>query len=422
MRRSFVRLAVNSVLACWIVGFVVLYAYVIPHEWTEERARKDGVFLVYALLDEVPPAARAERLQALRPHVGRDLNLVTVQVVERRLGREAMPGSRLWYKESERREWYFVVFSDGQGALAAGPVNPAIPRGVWPIGVILAVVGLPVIAGLLSLRVGQELSKVERASRALAVGELGARVENSRGPSNELAAAFNAMADRIEHLIRSRDELVQAVSHELGSPLSRLRFHVALLETPSEAPQLEERLRAMTRELDALDELVAELLTYVQTDELKIERTIFSPQRSLADLAELATLEASEQTANRVEVELPDGVLLNADQRLFQRAVENILRNAVQHARGRIALALAEDADSVRVAVHDDGPGIPAELRDKVMVPFYRLQPDRARKTGGVGLGLAIVSRILERHGGRIEIGRSPLGGAVVETIWPKAV
>jgi signal transduction histidine kinase len=335
------------------------------------------------------------------------------------VGRPASPGEQIPHRVSRFEDWYFLVFEDGQGALAAGPVNPAAPAGLLPIGMILAIVGLPVIAGLLAFRVEQRLTKVERASQALAVGDFSVRVDNQHGPSDELAANFNAMAERVERLIRSRDELVQAVSHELGSPLSRLRLHMELLENQSDM-QREERLIAMTRELDALDELVAELLDYVQSDELALDRHAFDPNRALTDLAELARLEAPDDRPVEVDLEFPNGASVFADQRLFQRAIENILRNSVQHARGKVLLELKQDEEHVRVAVHDDGPGIPEELREKVMVPFFRLEADRSRNTGGVGLGLAIVSRIMHRHGGRLAIDSSPLGGAKVETLWPR--
>ena len=294
-----------------------------------------------------------------------------------------------------------------------------MPAGITPIGVIVAIVVVPVIAALVALRVERQLTKVERASEALAVGELGARVDNPHGPSAELAASFNAMAERVERLIQSRDELVQAVSHELGSPLSRLRFHMELLENQSDA-QREERLKAMTRELDALDELVAELLAYVQSDELELDRHAFDPNRGLHDLAELARLEAPEDRAVEVDLALPNEANVFADPRLFQRAIENILRNAMKYARGNVLLELTQDDEHVRLVVHDDGPGIPEELREKVMIPFFREEAARDRKTGGVGLGLAIVSRIMHRHGGRLAIDSSPLGGAMVATWWPR--
>ena len=420
MRRSFLRLIVGSVLVCWAIGFLVLFVYAQGLSWTDHRARRDGVFLFHELLEQTPASSRAERVRELRPHTSVDLALFTVEEVERRVGRQVRPGEQIPHRVSMREEWYFLVFEDGQEALAVGPVNPGVPDGAWPIGIVIAVIGLPVIAGLVALRVERELTKVEHASQALAVGELGARVDNPRGPSNELAASFNAMAERVERLIRSREELIQAVSHELGSPLSRLRFHLELLESHSGAEH-DDRLDAMARELDALDELVGELLNYVRSDEVELDKQAFDPKRSLGDLAELAQLEAPEDRTVEVELALPDGIRVLADQRLFQRAVENILRNAMRHARGTVRLEVAAGEEHVRVAVHDDGPGIPEPLREKVMTPFFRLEADRDRRLGGVGLGLAIVSRIMHRHDGRLVIADSVLGGAAVATLWPKS-
>ncbi|MCH9682504.1 MAG: hypothetical protein K0V04_13795 [Deltaproteobacteria bacterium] len=425
MRRSFRRLIAASVLMAWLLGFVVIMVWSRTKSWTQERAQGDAIFLFHELLDQTPAADRAERLAELQAHSRVELSLVSVDDVERRVGRAVHPGERIPYRENTSdnwyfwvEEWYLMVFDDGEGALSAGPVNPALPRGIFPIGLIVAIIGLPAIAALVALRVERELTKVERATEALGVGELSARVEDARGPSHELADKFNAMAEKVERLIRSRDELIQAVSHELGSPLSRLRFHMELLERQSE-DERDQRLSAMTRELDAVDELVAELLTYVQSEDLQLEARRFDPSQGLRDLAELAVLEAPEDRVVDIQTSLPPGVEVYADQRLFLRAVENILRNAMRYARHDVRLELLSQADRVRVTVHDDGPGIPTDVRDKIMLPFVRLEADRGRKTGGVGLGLAIVSRIVNRHGGSVEIGDSPLGGATVSTSWP---
>ena len=420
MRRSFVRLTVSSVLVCWAVGFAVLVLHVRSVSWTVERAKKDGVFLVHELLAAAPATERKALLQQLSPHFAVGLSLIPIGEVEARLKRRPMPRETLFHLETQARNWYYVAFDDGSEVLAAGPVNPAIPTGTRPIGLFLAVVLLPLIAGFIAIRVERQLTKVERASQALAVGELSARVDNRHGPSNELAASFNMMAARVEQLVRSRDELVQAVSHELGSPLSRLRFHMALMQNQSEEER-EQRLSAMNRDLDALDELVAELLSYVQSDELKLDQETFAATRSLTDLAELAQLDASDERTVDVSLQLAEDTVVFADQRLFQRAIENLLRNAIQHAQSRVLVELKEDETSVRVVVHDDGPGIPPQVREKVMVPFFRLEADRPRRTGGVGLGLAIVNRIMHRHAGRVEIGTSPLGGATVATVWPNS-
>lgn len=418
MNRSFVRLVVTSVLVCWAGGFAVLFVHSRSLSWVDERARTDGAFLARDLLQAEPPDHRAQRLDELRPHYAMSLRLVDVSEVQHRIGRAVQPGQAIPYRASAREEWYFFAFEDEARALAVGPVNPTIANGFIPIGVILAGIGLPLIAAWLAVRVNREVRKVEHATDELARGELGARVDNPTGPSNELAASFNAMAERIERLVRSREELVQAVSHELGSPLSRLRFHLELLENLDEKERAE-RFAAMTRELDALDELVAELLGYVQSDETVLQRQTFDPAQVLHDLAELAQLDTPEDTGIDVQVTLQPDVHVNADPRLFQRAVENLLRNALRYGHSQVRLELASNEDRVRIEVHDDGPGIDEALREKVVAPFFRQEPDRARTTGGVGLGLAIVSRIVQRHGGELEIDESSLGGACVSTLWP---
>jgi signal transduction histidine kinase len=288
-----------------------------------------------------------------------------------------------------------------------------------PIGVVLVMLGLPLLAGLLTVAVDRALKRVEHASDALGRGNLTARVEARGAGATELAERFNAMAERVERLVRSRDELVQAVSHELGSPLSRLRFHLELLEAETDR---DIRPKKMARELDTLDALVAELLEYIQSDEVALDIRAFEPGPLMSDLAELATLDASEARPIEVALALHGDGEGFADVRLFQRAVENVLRNAVQYASARVVLELTQDEEALHVTVHDDGPGIPDDLRDQVKLPFSRLESDRGRAKGGAGLGLAIVTRIVERHDGRLTIGTSHLGGAAVRTSWPRPV
>ncbi len=418
MRRSLVRLVVGSVLFSWILAFVVVLTYSLRQSWTEDKARSDGVFLAYELLQQESVHARDARLRQLQPHSAVVLSLTTLDEVERRIGRSVQPGDQIPYRPSPQEHWFFLAFKDGSGALAAGPVHPAKPPGIVPIGLILAIGLLPVLAGLIAFRVERGIAKVEQASRTLATGELGTRITDAQGPSTELAATFNEMAERVQGLMRSRDELVQAVSHELGSPLSRLRFHVELLASEP-AEQQQDRIGGIARELDALDELVAELLSYVQSDDVEVEKQEFDPKQPLSDLVELARLAAPQDRNVQVELALPQTCSMRADPRLFQRAVENLLRNAVRYARTQVLLELVLQGEDVRIVVHDDGPGIAEGLRDKVLTPFFRIEPDRGRTTGGSGLGLAIVARIIQRHAGDLEIADSPLGGAQVSTVWP---
>lgn len=420
MRLSMIRLVIISVAFCWAIVLVVLGLYLRSQTWTGDEARTYGVHLAYALLEETPETSRAERLRRLQANFVVDLSLISSDELERRIGRMGAPGEEIAVRSSLRHAWYFIVFEDGSGALAAGPVNPAIPTGVVPIGLLLVVFLLPLIAGMVAFRFGRGVAKVERANQALTVGDLTVRVDDDRGPSDKLAESFNAMAERVELLVRSRDELVQAVSHELGSPLSRLRFQVELLESPSEERR-RERAQAMARELDALDALVAELLNYVESGDVELNWQSFDPRPGLVDLAELAGHEFPEQHSVGVELKLPPGIHVFADERLFLRTVENILRNAVQHAKSNVVLELTADGDQVWVTVHDDGAGIPVAMREKVLNPFFRVEAERNHKAGGVGLGLAIVGRITQQHGGRVVVAESSLGGARIATVWSRA-
>ena len=418
MRRSFVRLLLSSLVLVGILGFVVMVLFVRSLVWDRPGARRDGVFLAYRLLQAEPAEQRAQRLRELQSDVGAPLALRGGPEVIALLGRELRPLEQVQHQARVGEHWWLLAFGDGEPVLVAGPVNPASPPGGLPIGLLIAVVGLPLLGAGLAFRLERGVSQVERASEALAAGALETRVVGPEGPAQELAESFNAMAERVERLVRDRDELVQAVSHELGSPLSRLRFHLELLDDPMDEAR-QPQVRAMTRELDALDELVAEFLSYVQSDNRALERQRFDPGPMVGDLAELARLELPDDSAITTSLEMAGEVEVAADPRAFQRAIENLLRNAVRYAREVVCIEVTQEEVAVRVSVHDDGPGIPVELRERVLQPFMRVESDRGRAAGGVGLGLAIVSRIVARHGGRIEIGESPRGGAVITTWWP---
>ena len=417
MSRSSLRLVFFSVVACWAIGLVVSLLHLGSQEWTKEKVQRDGVFLAHDILEQTAQPDRVERLRELQDHFFVGLEMISLDELERRIGRQASFGETIPHRESLRRAWYFIVFEDGSGALAAGPTNLARPKGVPPIGLFLVFVLLPALGTTVAFRIRRGITTVERANQALAVGDLSVRVAENDSSSNELASSFNTMAERMETLIKSRDELVQAVSHELGSPLSRLRFHVDLLESESATKRIV-RAQAITQELNALDKLVAELLSYVQSDSLEPNRQTFEPNQGLIHLAELVRYEVPDNRAIDMDLQLQPGISVFADQLLFFRAIENLLRNAAQHARGKVSLQLSREGPKVHVSVHDDGPGIPEALREKVMAPFFRLEADRDRKTGGVGLGLAIAGRIVQQHNGETEISASHLGGAKVMTVW----
>ncbi len=273
---------------------------------------------------------------------------------------------------------------------------------------------------LLLRPVARQLRHVERAAQAIATGDLSARVDQRRvRAAKPLAQAFNNMASRTEALVRTQRELLQAVSHELRTPLSRMRFAVELIETAKDDKQRKRRLQELDAATEELDELVGELLSYVrmETTELQPEPEQLSLQETLDVLIpKYAALYPSIQFEIGEDVGCDENVIV-ADRTGFERAIGNLLSNAGQHAKSRVTIGLERTDEATIVDVDDDGDGIPASERERVFEPFVRLENDANGK--GAGLGLALVKRILTRHGGTIEVQTSPHGGCRVRTTWP---
>jgi two-component system sensor histidine kinase RstB len=273
-----------------------------------------------------------------------------------------------------------------------------------------------------TLPVARGLDKLRVAARRISEGDLGARADVKRGPARELARAFNAMADHNQRLLESQRHLLEAVSHELRTPTARIRFALEMLDTARDAADRERRLAAIDDDLAEIDDLVAELLTYTRL--AGSPRDIEGDTITVADeIEELADYVRERRQRVEVTVVVPDAArdrVLEVEQRLFRRAVRNLMLNAARHAEGRVVVSVEPQPDGVLIAVCDDGPGVPEADRERIFEPFARSDDSRSRDSGGAGLGLAIVRRIMEVHGGTVRCLSCPeLGGARFEVSWP---
>jgi two-component system OmpR family sensor kinase len=262
----------------------------------------------------------------------------------------------------------------------------------------------------------RDIRRLQDAARAFGAGMLSTRVKLS-GKSNiyELSQQFNDMAERIEASIKQQREMMHGISHELKTPLARLEFGLALLAEPDETGRMRERRDALRRDVRELDELVTELLTIGRLEqgaselapmEIGVDALIDSVAGNVAnDVADRGiTLDVSALGAPATHV---------CDPKLVARALLNLIRNGARYASHKVLLAATSDAAGALVlSVDDDGPGIPAAERVRVFEPFQRLDSSRDRQTGGFGLGLAIVRRVAQVHGGDVRLEDSPLGGA----------
>jgi signal transduction histidine kinase len=302
----------------------------------------------------------------------------------------------------------------GSGAVVA-VVEAALPRpfGMAPpwrpvlwAGLALAVVAIATRP--LAQRISRPLERLTVAARRLGSGDLTARVPaQARHPRradeiSELTRAFNEMAERVERLVRSEKELLANVSHELRSPLARIRLALELLPRDAAGAQ---RLGDVERDLAELDRLIEDVLAAARLDAtgLPAHLGVVDANAILAELAERARHDPL--TAGlTLRLERGTDVRLTADAALLRRAVWNLVENAAKYGAPPLTLSAARDGDRVVIAVSDEGPGIPPGEREQVLAPFYRGEAARATGQRGVGLGLTLARRVADVHGGTLTI------------------
>ena len=235
-----------------------------------------------------------------------------------------------------------------------------------------------------------------------------------------LAATFNAMTEHIKRLIESQRELPRAVSHELRTPVARIRFAVDMLADTDDQESREMQRDYIDEDIESLNGLIDEILTYAKLEE-------GSPKLDLepVSLKELVDQIVRETNAlgkpiKVVGISPSSKVTAVADRRYLHRVVQNLAGNALRYADSKIIISAGVRKGEAYVSVEDDGQGIPEEDRDKVFVPFARLDNSRTRASGGYGLGLSIVSRIAFWFNGKMSVDESPkLGGARFTMRWP---
>jgi signal transduction histidine kinase len=276
------------------------------------------------------------------------------------------------------------------------------------------------------------LQHIATAARAFGAGDLTARSRLSRRDElGELSRTFDEMAERITQLMRGQRELLASVSHELRTPLSRIR--VALdLAAEGDPQSAHQSLSDITEDLAELEDLVDDVLAMarlegqvVGTKGMPRLRTEQVDARQVAGKAAARFTGTHAGRAVDVQIGGPDGppIVIEADPSLLRRVIENLLDNAHKYSDAAVSIRLAVSVadDSAVFTVSDRGQGIaPGDLPD-VFEPFFRADRSRTRGTGGVGLGLALSKRIVEAHGGHIEIESELDAGTTVTFTVPLA-
>jgi len=415
------------VLRIYLIGIaqvaVVIAALAIVHDLDRperRRAAPDLKLAQYVVEDVIAgtsdPAVLQTRLQGLQQTVGLAVTLRD-------------PGGRILAStgaERPRPGPGHFEFDTALGHVSAslpppGPPSSLPSRTLVPLFLMLGLVGISAV--LTAAWLGRPLSVLGSAARALGAGNLASRAKLSRNDElGDVAEAFNEMAERVGELIRAQRELLANVSHELRTPLARIR--VALdLAAEGDAQQAASSLREIADDLAELERLIGDILTSAR---FELASDTASPAQPPLRLARFAASDLLDDASERFRAAHPcrslevanesRGAILAADRMLLRRALDNLLDNAAKHSEAAAPIALATRAENGEVVfeVRDRGAGISAEDQKRLFTPFFRADKSRARQTGGLGLGLLLAKRIVEAHGGTLDLTSAPRAGTSV--------
>ena len=334
---------------------------------------------------------------------------------------QRLPGQGLTFSvDLDSGQKYLLQFAPrdqaGKEGRRGGPRRDAAfwtrpPFGfLWLLGLggIAVMVGVfPIIRRLLG-----RLDVLQRGVQRFGHGDLAVRVpEQGSDEVADLSRHFNAAAARIQTLVQSHKSLLANASHELRSPLTRIRMGLELMQGAQPSPQF--RLE-IERNITELDQLVEEILLASRLD---------SSEANVGDWEAVDLVGLAAEECARVDAELiadTGDLQVHGIAKLLRRALRNLLENARRYSHGPITLELRVHAGKARVQVCDRGPGVPPAQRERIFEPFYRL-PGASERTGGVGLGLALVRSIATRHHGSVHCEDHPGGGACFVLFLPLA-
>lgn len=314
---------------------------------------------------------------------------------------------------------FLVRMQDGQNLHMHLPRPPSsnykAPFGFfWTLGLVAIAVALgtyPIVR-----RLTRRLETLRQGVERWGDGDLGVRVPlDGDDEVGFLATRFNHAAQQVQNLVQSHEALLASqksllanASHELRSPLARIRMGMELMgSSPSPTFKAE-----IARNISELDQLIEEILLASRLDAKEADM-------GTVESVDLVGLAAEECARTQALLDTPTATLaVPGITKLLRRAVRNLLENARRYGAGEVTLVLTQDSTHATLQVCDRGPGVPEALQDRIFEPFYRL-PGASEREGGVGLGLALVKSITQRHGGTVTCRNRPDGGACFEIRLP---
>ncbi|PML46693.1 two-component sensor histidine kinase [Vibrio tasmaniensis] len=266
----------------------------------------------------------------------------------------------------------------------------------------------------------RRVKKLENATLRFSEGDLSSRAETSGGSAiGTLNKSFNLMADRIHNLIESNRSLTNAVAHELRTPIFRIQWQAEMLKDTPLNKEQQGTIESIVEDTEEMEKMVDELLYYAKLDSCDLDN--LQQPLEIRDFLDHAMSRWNKETELNIDLSLPEKPhLILADDTLLNRALDNLVRNAMKFARSQISIEASVHHDMLQIAVHDDGDGVAKEHRSRLFDPFYVGDKARNKTKSGHGLGLSIVNKICAQHGATVLVAQSnTLKGAVFTMTFP---
>ncbi len=280
--------------------------------------------------------------------------------------------------------------------------------------------------------VSRDLDELKQVTSKFGQGNFNVKAATAKSSMmGSTLRSFNMMAERIKRLIDAHKELTNAVSHELRTPLARTKFALQMLSSVKDDEKREKYHQQITRDVCELEELINEMLIYASFDSDRPDLD-FTAHR-IYDLVATQVASHQDYSENIVLVDNSQGLLVECDNHFIDRALNNFISNAIKYGAGKVRVTISvqnglnKDSEQISkdqltycvICVEDNGNGVSDEFKKVIFDAFSRGDQSRNRETGGFGLGLAIVARIMEWHHGEVSIADSDLGGAAFTLTLP---
>ncbi|MEO8019855.1 MAG: ATP-binding protein [Pseudomonadota bacterium] len=378
--------------------------------WLESTFR-----LMETQLAAVPPADRAAVAEKLAHQLKLDIDVLDAGDIASVTPAQTGPREL----ENDDGKIYYLWNSPAlHGAIRLGPFEPQHESMIVRFLPVLFYASILLIVGLWLRPLLRDLRVLTTASQKFATDyreptDTASRTTQLTG----LATHLDDMSAKVSQLIQSQKEMTAALSHEMRTPLARVRFAAAVLEGEVDE-SLRGQLRAVNADVQQIDDLISDMLDYARLDHPGLRMDCQAVPLAPWLRQVLLSGPPHAKTVRTIQMDDIDSAWM--EPRLMELALGNLLANALRYARQNVTVTVLRDQELFRLVVEDDGEGIPENDRAAVFRAFTRLDNSRNRDTGGFGLGLAIVARIAALHRGRVTAEASAnLGGAKLALEWP---